>query len=55
MCLASDEGPDVGELMRLTGMSRPTLCRCLAGYAKAATPFRSAGAAGAVSTDEPPP
>ena len=31
----SDEGADIGELMRITGMSRPTLYRHLAQHAKA--------------------
>jgi len=30
LCLAPEEGTDVGELLRLTGMSRPTLYRRLA-------------------------
>jgi len=34
LCLAPDEGTDVGEL-RLTEMSRPTLYRRLAEHAKA--------------------
>ena len=47
LCLAPDEGTDVGELLRLTGMSRPTLYRRLAEHAKRAARSRSAGAAGA--------
>jgi len=35
LCLAPDEGTDVGELLRLTEMSRPTLYRRLAEHAKA--------------------
>jgi len=35
LCLAPDEGTDVGELIRLTGMSRPTLYRRLAEHARA--------------------
>ncbi len=35
LCLAPDEGTDVAELLRVTGMSRPTLYRRLADHAKA--------------------
>jgi hypothetical protein len=35
LCLAADEGTDVAELLRLIGMSRPTLHRRLAEHAKA--------------------
>ena len=49
LCLAPDQGSDVGELLRLTGMSRPTLYRRLAGTPRRAARSRSAGAAGAPS------
>jgi S-DNA-T family DNA segregation ATPase FtsK/SpoIIIE len=35
LCVATEEGTDIGELMRVTGMSRPTLYRRLAQLAKA--------------------
>lgn len=35
LCLAPEEGTEVGVLMTLTGMSRPTLYRHLALHAKA--------------------
>jgi hypothetical protein len=53
--LAADEGTDVGELLRLTGMSRPTLYRRLAEHAKAAHAVQvSRGRWRAVATEEPP-
>jgi len=55
LCLAPDEGTDVGELLRLTGMSRPTLYRRLAGHAKAGRAVQvSRGRWRAVTTEEPP-
>jgi hypothetical protein len=36
LCIVPDEGTDVGELMRLTGMSRAALCR------RQASPFEQA-------------
>ena len=54
MCLAPDEGTDVGELLRLTGMSRPTLYRRLAEHAKAGRAVQvSRGRWRAVTTEEP--
>jgi len=35
LCMAPDEGADIGELMRVTGMSRPTLYRHLGQHARA--------------------
>jgi len=35
LCMAPDEGTDVGELIQVTGMTRPTLYRRLAEHAKA--------------------
>jgi hypothetical protein len=54
LCIAPAEETDVGELLRLTAMSRPTLYRRLADHAKAGAPSRSAAAAGAVTTEMPP-
>jgi hypothetical protein len=55
LCLAPDEGTDVGELLRLTGMSRPTLYRRLAEHAKAGRAVQvSRGRWRAVTTEEPP-
>ena len=55
LCLAPDEGTDVGELLRLTGMSRPTLYRRLAAHAKAGRAIQvSRGRWRAVTIDEPP-
>ena len=55
LCLAPDEGTDVGELLRLTGMSRPTLYRRLAEHAKAGRAVQvSRGRWCAVTTEEPP-
>ena len=49
LCLAPDEGTDVGELLRLTGMSRPTLYRRLAEHARAGRAVQVSRAAGAPS------
>ena len=35
LCMAPEEGTGIGELMRITGMSRPTLYRYLAQHAQA--------------------
>ena len=54
LCLAPDEGTDVGELLRLTGMSRPTLYRHLAPHAQAGRAVQvSWGHWRAVTTEEP--
>jgi hypothetical protein len=55
LCVAPDEGTDVGELVRLTGMSRPTLYRRLANHAKADRAIQvSCGRWRAQMTQEPP-
>jgi S-DNA-T family DNA segregation ATPase FtsK/SpoIIIE len=55
LCLALDEGTDVGELLRLTAMSRPTLYLRLAEHAKAGRAVQvSRGRWRAVATEEPP-
>ena len=55
LCIAPDEGTDVGELMRLTGMSRATLYRRLAEHARAGRAVQvSRGRWRAVTTEEPP-
>ena len=55
LCLAPDEGTDVGELIRVTGMSRPTLYRRLAEHAKAGRAIQvSRGRWRAQMTQEPP-
>jgi hypothetical protein len=55
LCLAPDEGTDVGELLRLTGMSRPTLYRRLSEHARTGRAVQvSRGRWRAVTTDEPP-
>ena len=55
LCLAPDEGTDVGDLLRLTGLSRPTLYRRLANHAKAGRAVQvSRGRWRAVTTEEPP-
>jgi len=55
LCLAPDEGTDVGELLRLTAMSRPTLYRRLAEHAKTGRAVQvSRGRWRAVTTEEPP-
>jgi hypothetical protein len=54
LCLAPDEGTDIGELLRLTGMSRPTLYRRLAEHAKAGRAVQaSRGRWRAITTEEP--
>ena len=48
LCLAPDEGTDVGELMRLTGMeAAPSFTGTCASTPKRAAPSKSAGATGA--------
>jgi S-DNA-T family DNA segregation ATPase FtsK/SpoIIIE len=55
LCVAPDEGTDVGELMAITGMTRPTLYRRLAEYAKAGRAVQvSRGHWRAQMTQEPP-
>jgi hypothetical protein len=55
LCLAPEAGTDVGELLRLTGMSRPTLYRRLAEHAKAGRAVQvRRGRWRAVTTEEPP-
>jgi S-DNA-T family DNA segregation ATPase FtsK/SpoIIIE len=54
LCLASGEGADVAELMRVTGMSRPTLYRHLSQHAKGGRAVQvSRGRWRAVTTEEP--
>ena len=53
LCLTPDEGTEAGELLRLTGMSRPTLYRRLAEHAKAGRAVQvSRGRWRAVTTEE---
>jgi hypothetical protein len=55
LCLAPDEGTDVAELLRVTGMSRPTLYRRLADHAKVGRATQvSRGRWRAQMTQEPP-
>jgi S-DNA-T family DNA segregation ATPase FtsK/SpoIIIE len=55
LCLAPDEGIDVAELLRVTGMSRPTLYRRLADHAKVGRATQvSRGRWRAQTTQEPP-
>jgi FtsK/SpoIIIE family len=55
LCMAPDEGAEIGELMRVTGMSRPTLYRRLAEHAKAGRAEQvSRGRWRATTTEEPP-
>ncbi len=51
LCMAPEEGAEIGELIRATGMSRPTLYRRLAEHARAGRAVQSAVVAGA----RPPP
>jgi S-DNA-T family DNA segregation ATPase FtsK/SpoIIIE len=56
LCMAPEEGADVGELMRVTGMSRPTLYRHLSHHAKAGRAAQvSRGRWRANTTEEPSP
>jgi hypothetical protein len=54
LCLAPDEGTDVGELLRLTGMSRPTLYRRLAEHAKVGRAVQASRGRWRAITTEPP-
>ena len=55
LCMAPDEGTDVGELIQVTGMTRPTLYRRLAEHAKAGRAIQvSRGRWRAQMTQEPP-
>ena len=54
LCVAPDEGSEIGELMRLTGMSRPTLYRHLGQHVKASRAVQvSRGRWRASTTEEP--
>ena len=54
LCMAPDEGAEIGELMRVTGMSRPTLYRRLAEHARAGRAVQvSRGHWRATTTEEP--
>jgi S-DNA-T family DNA segregation ATPase FtsK/SpoIIIE len=54
LCMAPDEGAEIGELMRVTGMSRPTLYRRLAEHSRAGRAVQvSRGRWRAVTTEEP--
>jgi len=52
LCTAPDEGADVAELMRLSGMTKPTLYRHLAAHAEAGARPRSAAGGGATTTED---
>jgi S-DNA-T family DNA segregation ATPase FtsK/SpoIIIE len=55
LCLAPEEGADIAELLRITGMSRPTLYRRLADHARAGRAIQiSRGRWRAQMTPEPP-
>jgi hypothetical protein len=54
LCMAPDEGAEIGELIRVTGMSRPTLYRRLAEHARAGQAVQvSRGRWRANTTEEP--
>ena len=54
LCMAPEEGADIGELLRVTGMSRPTLYRRLADHARAGRAVQvSRGRWRATTTEEP--
>ncbi|HUY45384.1 MAG TPA: cell division protein FtsK [Streptosporangiaceae bacterium] len=54
LCMAPPEGADIGDLMRLTGMSRPTLYRHLASHARVGRAIQvSRGRWRATTTPEP--
>jgi S-DNA-T family DNA segregation ATPase FtsK/SpoIIIE len=56
LCMAPDDGADIRRLMRLTGMSRPTLYRHLREHAKAGRAVQvSRGRWRAHTTEEPSP
>ncbi len=54
LCMAPDEGIGIGELMRITGMSRPTLYRYLAQLAQAGQAVQVGWAVGARSPPREP-
>ena len=54
LCMAPDEGIGIGELMQVTGMSRPTLYRYLTQHAKAGRAIQVGwGRWRGVTTEEP--
>jgi hypothetical protein len=54
LCMAPEEGAEIGELMRVTGMSRPTLYRRLAEHARTRRAIQvSRGRWRATTTEEP--
>ena len=54
LCMAPDEGAEIGELMRITGMTRPTIYRRLAEHARAGRAIQvSRGRWRATTTEEP--
>ena len=54
LCMAPDEGAEIGELMRITGMTRPTIYRRLAAHARAGRAVQvSRGRWRATTTEEP--
>jgi S-DNA-T family DNA segregation ATPase FtsK/SpoIIIE len=56
LCRAPEEGAEVGELLNITGMPRPTLYRYLRQYAKAGRATQvSRGRWRATTTEEPSP
>jgi DNA-binding IclR family transcriptional regulator len=56
LSMAPDEGAEIGELTRITGMSRPTVYRYLGQFAKAGRAIQVArGRWRAVTTEEPSP
>ena len=55
LCLAPEEGTEIGDLMRLTGMTRPTLYRHLGEHVRAGRVVQvSRGRWRAQMTQEPP-
>jgi S-DNA-T family DNA segregation ATPase FtsK/SpoIIIE len=53
LCTAPDDGADIAELMRLSGMTRPTLYRHLAAHAQAGRAIQvSRGRWGATTTED---
>ena len=56
LCMAPEEGSDIAELLRVTGMSRPTLYRHLSQHAKAGRAIQvSRGRWRAATSEEPSP
>ena len=56
LCMAPDEGSDIAELLRITGMTRPTLYRHLSHHAKAGRAVQvSRGHWRAATSEEPSP